>query len=123
MTGFYISPDVGLECWPPKTVSKGVASRIKSLVPKLVMSATDEGIMLGDRGVELVMFIALLPPKSSISNGEFLGSADKTGERIAGQVGGGALRDEVLMNMLNLFISLVCLITGRELDGCGVFVA
>ena len=77
VTGFYIPPDVGLECWPPKMVSKGAASRIKSLVPKLVMSVMDEGIMLGERGIELVTSIALLPPESSIGNGEFLGSADK----------------------------------------------
>ena len=123
VAGLYIPPDVGLECWPPKTISKGAVSRIKSLVPKLVMSVMDEGITLGERGIELVMSIALLPPESSIGNGEFSGSADKTGERVARQVGGSALREEVLVNMLDFFIGLVCLITGQELDGCGVFIA
>ena len=67
-------------------VSKGAVSRIKSLVPKLVMSIMDKGIMLRDRGIELIMSIALLLPKLSIGNGEFLGSADKMGKCIARQV-------------------------------------
>jgi hypothetical protein len=84
VTSLNIPLHVSVKCRPPEAVKKDVVHGIKTLMAKLVVGITNECILNGGAGVELMLAMVLLPPKASSSNEETVGSANKTGQCIGG---------------------------------------
>ena len=63
------------------------------------MCVADERIALRGAGIQLVLAVSLLSPKSSARDKKAASSADKTGECVAGQVRRGAPRDQIVANV------------------------
>ena len=116
VTGLDVPLDVGFECGPPEAVKESATRGIKALVAELVVCVADKGVASGLGGIELVVTVSLASPKSSAGDEETACSANETGERIAGQVGRGAPREEIEADLLNIFVHLVCSVAGRESD-------
>jgi len=114
--------DVSLERRPPEVVEEGVAHRIEPLVAELVVCVVDECVVLGWRGIKLMATVGLASPKSSTGDEEAACSAMEMGERITGKVGRGVPRKEVEVDLLNIFVCLVCPVASRKSDGCQVVI-